>query len=218
MENVTQIWYRLKCWNTDRKFISLLLAIVVTVASLYFFLSDNNVTSLLQTSNVPADRCKIKCRDVSDVFSCRRNGTQDLSRLDFRALIRLRSGLTPSLISAKSKSRRVDKSAESDRRQYVVPNVVYYINFGDGLKFTLLQYISYVSVHKFIKPDYIFLYGNKLPKGDWWKQTLADVPNIYHVHVDNAKEVYGRKFHYPTQYSNLLRLRLLMGEIYLIIH
>ena len=152
----------------------------------------------------------VKFRDVSDIYACRRLGTSDLSGLDFRELIRLGSGVTPRLLS--KRTRPVTADAGSDRRKYVVPNVVHYIHFSNQSRFRFMQYISYVSVHKFIKPDYIFVHGDTLPLGLWWNRTLAKVPNIYHVFVKGITAVNGKKFYHPTQHSNLLRLYILLGE------
>ena len=184
---------------------SLLMGAILLCGSLYLLIDiDGGKLSFLPMWQTSA------CRDVSDVYACRRLGTPDLSGLDVRKLIRLRSGVTPRLLS--TRTRPVTADAGSDRRKYVVPNVVHYIHFGNRLRFRFMQYISYVSVHKFIKPDYIFVHGDTLPRNLWWKRTLAEVPNIYHVFVKGAKGVNGKKFFHPTQHSNLLRLYILLGK------
>ena len=198
---------------------SLPIGITLLCAALYLFVNiDGGKLSFLPMRQTPSACSKdsweacidVKYRDVSDVYACRRLGTPDLSGLSFRELIRLRSGVTPRLLS--TRTRPVTADAGSDRRKYVVPNVVHYIHFGNKLKFGFMQYISYVSVHKFIKPDYIFVHGDTLPLGLWWKRTMAEVPNIYHVFVKGATGVNGKKFFHPTQHSNLLRLYILLGE------
>ena len=205
-----------------RRFFSLVVAVLLSCACLYLFLGDGLRPSSLRSPNnkdagttgcsedkwegcVPA-----KYRDVSDIYSCRRKAGMDFSGMDFREIIRLRSGVKPKLIS--TRTRPVNERPESAGQEYVVPNVVHYIYFDRGMKFTFMQYIGYLSAHKFIQPDYIFLFGDNLPKGPWWQRTLADVPNIYHVYVDDRPEVNGRPFRYPTQHSNLLRLRIMLGE------
>jgi len=188
------------------------LGAILLCASLYLLIDfDGDKLSFLPMWQTPnASSQDVKFLDVSDVYACRRLGTPDLSGLDFRELIRLRSGVTPRLLS--TRTRPVTADAGSDRRKYVVPNVVHYIHFGNRLKFRFMQYISYVSVHKFIKPDYIFVHGATLPLGLWWNRTLAEVPNIYHVFVKGARGMNGKKFYHPTQHSNLIRLYILLGE------
>ena len=203
-------------WNT----VWLLpLGAILLCASLYLLIDiDSGKMSFLSMRQTPSACSKdnrkacidVKFRDVSDVYACRQQGTPDLSGLDFRELIRLRSGVTPRLLS--TRTRPVTADAGNDRRKYVVPNVVHYIQFGNKMKFGFMQYISYVSVHKFIKPGYIFVHGDTLPLSLWWKRTLAEVPNIYHVFVKGARGVNGKKFFHPTQHSNLLRLYILLGE------
>ena len=198
---------------------SLPIGITLLCVSLYLLIDiDAGKMSFLPMRQTPSTCSKdsweacidVKFRDVSDVYACRQQGTPDLSRLDFRKLIRLRGGVTPRLLS--KRTRPVTADAGNDRRKYVVPNVVHYIQFGNKMKFGFMQYISYVSVHKFIKPDYIFVHGDTLPLSLWWKRTLAEVPNIYHVFVKGLPGVNGKKFFHPTQHSNLLRLYILLGE------
>ena len=198
---------------------SLPLGALLLCASLYLLIDiDGGKLSFLPMWQTPSTCSKdswgacidVKFRDVSDVYACRRLGTPDLSVFDFRELIRLRTGVTPRLLSTRTRPVTVD--AGNDRRKYVVPNVVHYIHFGNRLRFRFMQYISYVSVHKFIKPDYIFVHGDTLPLSLWWKRTLAEVPNIYHVFVKGARGVNGKKFFHRTQHSNILRLYILLGE------
>ena len=197
---------------------SLLVGAILVCASLYLIIDiDGGKLPMRQTPSAWSkdswEACiDVKYRDVSDVYACRRLGTPDVSGLDFRELIQLRGGVTPRLLS--TRTRPVTADAGSDRRKYVVPNVVHYIRFGKRLRFrfALMHYISYVSVHKFIKPDYIFVHGDTLPLGLWWNRTLAEVPNIYHVFVKGETGVNGKKFFHASQHSNLLRLYILLGK------
>lgn len=43
-----------------------------------------------------------------------------------------------------------------------VPNVVHFIRFGN-MSFDFQQYVTFLSVHKFQKPDAIFIHGDSLP-------------------------------------------------------
>ena len=150
-------------------------------------------------------------RDVTANFQerlPRRAATQHCVESDFLDVVRMRSGQSPKLLSRRARSRR---RWRHDRR-YVVPNVVHYIHLGRGMTFTFISYLSFLSARKFIKPDYIFLHGDTLPTGSWWERTLLDVPNIYHVHVRGILGIRGKRFRFPTQHSNLLRLFIMLGK------
>ncbi|KAK2184067.1 hypothetical protein NP493_285g03034 [Ridgeia piscesae] len=134
---------------------------------------------------------------------------------DFLNLIRVQGGAEPKLLSARTEP--VKEGLYGDRREYVVPNIVHFIWFHHPLEFKFRTYLTYLSVYKFIKPHYILLHGDVTPTGYWWNRTVADVPNIYHVHVDDKKSMFGQNFAYPSQHSDVLRLYVILdyGGIYL---
>ena len=152
-------------------------------------------------------------RDISESFQERSSTREALMRCaeaDFFDVIRKQGGADPKLLSEKTESTK--EKIYGERNEYVVPNVVHYILFSRPMKFKFLTYLSYRSAHKFIKPNYILLHGDVLPTGYWWNRTLADVPNIYHLYVKGTTSIYGQKFAYPTQHSNLLRLYIMLGK------
>jgi hypothetical protein len=69
---------------------------------------------------------------------------------------------------------------------YFVPNIVHFIYFrplksNTSEPMSFLNHVSYISVYRFIRPRYIFVYGNAPPHGDWWDRTISNVSNIYFV-------------------------------------
>ncbi|KAK2138883.1 hypothetical protein LSH36_2265g00001, partial [Paralvinella palmiformis] len=70
-----------------------------------------------------------------------------------------------------------------DKENFLVPNIVHYILFGN-IKFTFLDYLSFKSSDKLIKPRYIFVHGDyniSEGHGVWWTRMLEDVANVYYV-------------------------------------
>jgi len=178
----------------------------------------NNVTGRVTASNVTGRVTASKCapdkyRGVSESFwdrSSKREALERCAEQDFFNLIRVQGGAQPKLLSARTQP--VKEALYGDKREYVVPNIVHFIWFKHPLEFKFRTYLTYLSVHKFIKPHYILLHGDVTPTGHWWKRTVADVPNIYHVHVDDKKSMFGQNFAYPSQHSDVLRLYVILGK------
>jgi hypothetical protein len=166
------------------------------------------------TGREAASKCEPdKYRGVSESFWERNSKREALMRCgeqDFLNLIRVQGGAEPKLLSARTEP--VKEGLYGDRREYVVPNIVHFIWFHHPLEFKFRTYLTYLSVYKFIKPHYILLHGDVTPTGYWWNRTVADVPNIYHVHVDDKKSMFGQNFAYPTQHSDVLRLYIILGK------
>jgi hypothetical protein len=96
---------------------------------------------------------------------------------------------------------------------YRVPNLVHYV-YGYPLAenpMTFLMYISFLSVHKFISPRYIFIHGDALPHGYWWNRTTTDVDNIYFVNMTFSMphQVFGKPLIKPEHVADILRLDVL---------
>ena len=166
------------------------------------------------TGRETASKCvPDKYRGVSESFWERNSKREALMRCaekDFFKLIRVQGGSEPKLLSARTEP--VKEGLYGDKREYVVPNIVHFIWFRHPLEFKFRTYLTYLSVYKFIKPHYILLHGDVTPTGYWWKRTVADVPNIYHVHVDDKKSMFGQNFAYPSQHSDVLRLYVILGK------
>lgn len=204
----------------------LIISVVGLSLSIWLYLSDvwrsshpssgvsNKVRdSMFGTERETTKRCvSDKYRGVTENFwerSSRREALKRCAGSDFFNLIRAQGGAEPKLLSAKTEPTK--EAIYGDSNEYVVPNVVHYIWFRHPLEFKFRTYLSYLSSYKFIKPHYILLHGDVIPTGYWWKRTVADVPNIYHVHVDDKPSIFGQKFAYPSQQSDVLRLYLILG-------
>ena len=93
----------------------------------------------------------------------------------------------------------------------LVPNIVHYVWFGENVDFTFLNYLSFLSAHKFIKPLQILIHGDTLPIGTWWNATLKQIPNIYFVHRKRPKRINDQYIRLASQSSDIARLELLYG-------
>jgi len=94
-----------------------------------------------------------------------------------------------------------------------VPNVVHYVVLGSDLTFTFINYLSYRSVDRFIRPDQIFVHGDHTPSGKWWNRTIDEVKNIYHVkrkYSDKAPN--GIPFKFPAHISDYVRAEILLSK------
>lgn len=119
-----------------------------------------------------------------------------------------------------SKSRR-----DVEQETLVVPNVVHFIYFPEsvdgsntGVSLTFLQYLSFKSVSRFIKPKQIFVHGNEIPTGHWWNITIHEVRNIYHVKMPVRKTAAnGERLKWIQHSANIVRLEMMLryGGIYL---
>jgi len=121
------------------------------------------------------------------------------------------------------KSVRVNNAFKSDENRrkrkglnetdFKVPNVVHYVWLGSDLKFTFIQYLSFLSVHRYIVPSYIFVYGETGPTGYWWNRTVHDVDNIFHVErIAQTHAPSGKTFRFKAHESDLLRTQVIYGQ------
>lgn len=92
-----------------------------------------------------------------------------------------------------------------------VPNIVHYVRFGSRRQFEFRHYLSYLSVHKFIQPDYVFLHGDVEPSGYWWNKTVRDVANIFHIHRQMPLTINGRQLSHAQHATDVVRLEALIG-------
>ena len=120
-------------------------------------------------------------------------------------------GLRPYLLS-RVVPRPVDNNAS-----HVVPNVVHYVLYGKEdapgrVPFDFQHYLSFRSASDFLKPRYIFVHGDVVPKGEWWARTVTDVDNLYHVYRKRQATIHGEKFAYIQHLADYIRLTVIIGE------
>ena len=78
---------------------------------------------------------------------------------------------------------------------------------------SFLQYLSFLGVHQHIRPSHIFIHGDVLPSGEWWRRTVTDVANIFFVYVtDIPKQIYGKPLQQIEHRTDILRYRILYGR------
>ena len=100
----------------------------------------------------------------------------------------------------------------------VVANVVHYILFKNSsdntknFKFLFQHYLSFRSVHQFIRPRYIFLHGDLIPEGEWWQRTLQEIDNLYHVYCEKPTKIHDKAISFVEHASDIKRLTLLIGK------
>ena len=113
--------------------------------------------------------------------------------------------------------RRDNNTTVNTSASLVVANVVHYILFKKSsnnkknFKFLFHYYLSFRSVHQFIRPRYIFLHGDLVPEGEWWQRTLQDVDNLYHVYCEKPTKIHRRIIGFVEHASDIKRLALLIG-------
>ena len=119
----------------------------------------------------------------------------------------------------KTKCRTVEPVLLSHKRTridltdgFLVPNIVHYVLFGT-VPFTFLNYISFKSAGKFIKPQFIFVHGDGLMNGHWWNRTLEEVDNIYYIHHPYIQLIQNKKPGWYAHQSDVIRLQVLQGEL-----
>lgn len=129
-------------------------------------------------------------------------------------------GFSPLLLSKFSENRSATR-AKTHRNLVTtnsstkprVPNIVHYVFMGYGLTFTFVNYLSFLSVEQFIKPDQILVHGVDRPVGHWWNLTVDQVKNIYHVkrpYMDTAPN--GEPLRYAAHAADYIRLDALLRE------
>lgn len=98
-------------------------------------------------------------------------------------------------------------------QRLIVPNIVHFVRFGENFTFGFVDYISMISVQRFIKPGLIFIWGDFLPKENsiWWMRTLRDVANLYYVYVESFTSIYGKPVLEIIHVSDVVRIKVLQG-------
>jgi len=96
---------------------------------------------------------------------------------------------------------------------FLIPNVVHYVWLGKDLTLKFVHYISFLGVHRYIAPRYIFVYGETGPTGYWWNRTVQDVDNIVHVYRESRLHApSGKLFKYKAHDSDVLRTEIIYSK------
>ena len=120
--------------------------------------------------------------------------------------------IEPKLLSYLHKRKQYTHHAKNGQ-QFIVPNIVHYVNYGH--KFPFYAYVSFKSASKFIRPSLILLWGDD-PGTDvyWWKRVTEEVPNVYVVQTEESDILFGKEVQYKLEHlSDVLRLNVLRGMV-----
>lgn len=97
--------------------------------------------------------------------------------------------------------------------KYVVPNVVHYIWYNDK-DLGYIQFISFMSALRFMKPCLILIHGLYIPRGKYWDYFVSISPNIIHVVREKPTVIFGHKLAYEEHASDIMRIEALKRKLY----
>lgn len=122
-------------------------------------------------------------------------------------------GLNPLSVSSagciRERSSNGTDVGSGDSSESVVPSVVHYVWLSDDLTFSSINYLSFLSVERFLRPDFIFVFGETPQNGVWWQRVVAEVHCLYHVRVDRPRvSPNGKPFKFLAHSSDFLRFDL----------
>ena len=98
--------------------------------------------------------------------------------------------------------RFIDRCCTGDK---AVPNVVHYVWYSKK-EFGFFDFVSFMSVHRFIKPCLFLVHGDELPIGKYWNYLVNISPNIIHVKREIPQIVFGKKLEFKEHSSDIMRI------------
>ena len=117
-----------------------------------------------------------------------------------------------------------NETMASVNQSFPVPNIVHYVwlRFQSTFsifrtrkhEFSFYEYLSILSVHKFMKPDRIYFHTDIEPSGKYWN-LLTNLTEFKVRKLDRTRYIDGVKVRtpgYDNQASDLERVRILMEE------
>ena len=102
------------------------------------------------------------------------------------------------------------QASHPESNSSIVPNVVHYVYFGNWTV-SFLEYLSFKSVHKFLKPKFILIHGDAKFHGQWWSKVQQEVANLYVVHRTRPTIIQGQNIVYVQHSSDITRLQTQQG-------
>lgn len=94
----------------------------------------------------------------------------------------------------------------------LVPNVVHYIWFSKRT-FNFFNFLSFLSVSKFLRVCLIIIHGDVTPQGKYWKMLLRLIPNILFVPRQQQKSIFGIKLNLVEHRADIARIKVMQGII-----
>ena len=89
-------------------------------------------------------------------------------------------------------------------------NVSFFRPRGSQQDMIFLHYLSFLGVQQHIRPSHIFIHGDVLPSGEWWRRTVTDVANIFFVNVTDhiPTQIYGKPLQRIEHRTDILRYQI----------
>ena len=97
-----------------------------------------------------------------------------------------------------------------------VPKIIHYVSLGCNRTFSFANYLSVLSVHRFIQPGRIYFHGDCTPKGPWWQRTTYELPNIYFRQWSRIKLIQGKRPKWIEHETDIIRLQVVLRKKHLI--
>ena len=92
-----------------------------------------------------------------------------------------------------------------------IPNVVHYVFCGKQ-ELGFFQFLSYMSVVRFIRPCMILFHGDTPPSGHYWDYFISIYSNVVHVKRDCFYGGTGHRLGYFEHGTDLMRIEALLGK------
>ena len=93
-----------------------------------------------------------------------------------------------------------------------IPSIVHYVSLSCNRTFTFANYLSVLSVHRYIDPGRIYFHGDCTPRGSWWQRTVDEIPNIYFRERLRTKLIQGKPPRWVEHETDIIRLQVLLGK------
>ena len=197
--------------------VALIIQLVCTVLVTLIYVQFCPLHNFLETVPATADHTSCNARTCGALHDLTEDYPYGPPDTDADMLDELRScGWQPRLLSRAV--RRDNNTTVNASASLVVAHVVHYILFKNSsnnmknFKFLFHHYLSFRSVHQFIRPQYIFLHGDSVPEGEWWQRTLQEVDNLYHVYCEKPTKIHDKPIGWVEHASDIKRLTLLIGK------
>lgn len=119
----------------------------------------------------------------------------------------------PTVLLASMRTRRYIRNLQ-DEANTQVPNIVHYtIDCSTHTHFTYINYLSFVSVEKFIKPDRIYVHCDCVLNSTWWIRVLEDLANIHVVERHFPEFIQSQHPRWPEHRKHVMKLQTLFRKI-----
>lgn len=146
--------------------------------------------------SLPRNRTFLYCgENYATISSSVTNRTDDIFQVSF---------------CSKCLADAIDNCCNKDKLP--VPNVVHYV-WCKRQKLGFFQFLSFISVLRFIKPCMILFHGDSLPYGNYWDYFVKVYPHVIHVNRNCPLGGEGHRLGFFEHGSDVMRIEALMCKI-----